>query len=427
MRLKRIVLLSLFLLFAKDLFAKVYLDVYATGIRKVIIAVPYFKSTEATRLRAELPELLQKDLDFSGFFACAPWSLMDRDLLDEGIERSQIAFSKWRSIGVELLLKGKVEEQGEEVVTEIYLYDTSDGSLEFAKRYRSRKDLVRVLVHRIADDIIESVTGQKGILSSKLVFTAGQKGSTDVYISGIDGFGIRRLTNYRTITVLPSISPDGRYLSYTSYKGGKPDLYVVDLKTGHEVFVDRDEGMKVGREWLDRKTLLYSHTYGKFSSIVKLDLETKTKKTILKKEGIITSPSPSPDGKRIVFTSDMHGTPQIFSMDMVTGEIKRLTYQGKYNTSPSYSPRGDLIAFVAKIEGALEICVMDPSGSNVRILTNSGDINDSPHFSNCGRYIVFSSQRKGKTKINIMFTNGENKRVLDLTNQNEMQPRFVPQ
>lgn len=407
------------------LYAKVYLDIYATGIKKAIIAVPYFKTTEISKLRSDIAEMLIKDLDFSGFFVCVPFSLIDKELMDEGIQKEEISFSKWKSIGVEILLKGKLIEREDEITTEIYLYDTASGVLEFAKKYRTKKEGLKSLVHRIADDIIESVTGQRGILSSKIVFCAGQKGATDIFISGLDGSALKKLTNYGTITVLPSVSPDGKYLSYTSYKEGKPNLYVVDMESGSQVYVDREEGMKVGREWLDRKTLLYSHTSGKYSSVVKLDLESKKKKVLLKKEGIIASPSPSPDGKKIVFTSDMHGTPQIFSMDLATGDIKRLTYYGKYNASPVYSPKGDLIAFVSKIEGALQICVMDPQGNNIRVLTNSDAINDSPHFSFCGRYIIFSSQKGAKTKINIMFANGENRRVLDITGKNEMQPRFV--
>jgi TolB protein len=425
MRILRIVIVLSILAVPKILYSKVYLDVYATGMKKMVIGVPYFKGEGISRLRVDIPELLQKDLEFSGFFICAPWSLIDRELQDEGIERNEISFNKWKSIGIETLLKGKVKENGEEIVTEIYLYDTSSASLELAKRYRTKKDALRSLVHRIADDIIEAVTGAKGILSSKLVFVAGPKGATDIYISSIDGLELRKITDFKSITVIPSLSPDGKYLSYTSYREGKPNLYVLDVEKKSYVYVDRDEGMKVGREWLDRKTLLYSHTSGKYSSIVKLDVESKTRKVILRKEGIITSPSPSPDGKTIVFASDMHGTPQIFSMDMTSGEIKRLTYNGKYNVSPSYSPKGDLIAFVSKIEGALEICVMDPKGSKVRMLTNSGEINDSPSFSPCGRYIVFSSQKGGKTRINLMFVNGENRRSLSITGQNEMQPRFT--
>ncbi|MCK7470412.1 MAG: hypothetical protein MZU95_06115 [Desulfomicrobium escambiense] len=86
------------------------------------------------------------------------------------------------------------------------------------------------------------------------------------------------------------------------------------------------------------------------------------------RKGYLTSPSFSPDGTKMVFVSDMFGSPQVFIKDLSSGEAKRLTYSGNYNTSPSFSPKGDLIAFVAKINGSFEICTMNIDGSNQRVL-----------------------------------------------------------
>lgn len=405
--------------------SKVYLDVYAHGMRKVVVAVPRFNGTSNIQLRNEMPDMLSRNLDFSGFFTIAPWSILDSELQEEPFDRDRIMFNKWRSIGVEILIKGRLREEGDELISEISVYDTDSGSLEFAKRYRAKKEEIRLLIYRISDDIVEALTGLKGIASSKIVFVSGPKGNTDIFLSYLDGYGRTRLTNFGTITVLPSISPGGRYLSYTSYKEGSPNLYVRDLERGIEVYADRSSGMKLGKEWLDSKTLLYSHTSGRYSQIVKLDVERKTKQTIFKTEGIVASPVPSPDGKQIFFTSDMHGSPQIFSMDMASGQIRRITFKGSYNSSPTVSPRGDLIAFVSKIDGGLEICTTDLKGETLRVLTNDGAINDSPSFSPCGRYIIFSSNKGGKSRLNIMLINGENRRTLSITGQNEIQPKFV--
>jgi TolB protein len=184
--------------------------------------------------------------------------------------------------------------------------------------------------------------------------------------------------------------------------------------------------MKVGTNWIgSSSTLAYSYISGRYSTIYTLDVEKRHKTSIMRSEGIYASPSFSPDGSKMVFLSDMHGTPQIFIRDIPSGSTKRLTYSGNYNSSPVFSPKGDLIAFVAKFEGSFEICTMNVDGSNQRVLT-SGGINDSPHFSPCGRYIIYSSNRGGKSTINIMLFNGENKKTLKLTDAEETQPKFVP-
>jgi TolB protein len=403
---------------------KVYWDVYGQ-FKKVTIAAPPFQSVE--KERPEISDLLGQDLDMSGFFVVAPLSMMDKEFLSEGVDKKSIRFEQWRSLGVELLCKAIVAEKDNAFSLEAYLYDTGDGELVFGKRYGGvTPSEWRRVVHRLADDIIMAVTGEKGIMSSRILFIAGNGRHKDVYVSDLDGYGTRKLTAHNQIVVSPAVSPDGRYLAFTSYKEGKPALYVTDLEMNRDVYADREEGMKIGATWMDKRTVAYSLTAGKFSTIYAVNVESKERKVLFRKDGILTSPAFSPDGSKMVFVSDMYGGPQIFVKDMATDEVKRLTYFGKYNTAPAYSPKGDLIAFVAKTEGAIEICVMRPDGSDARVLTDGG-INDSPRFSPCGRYILYSSQQgNDKTRVYMMLRNGNNKRLLKFTGGEESQPSFMP-
>lgn len=418
-------LIITFLFIGTAVHAKVYLDVFGKSFKKITVGVPPFKSEKIDRLSMDMSELLNKDLDMSGFFIIAPQSLMDRELTDEGIEKQEIKFSNWRSIGIELVCKGKIQEKDGDLALEAYLYDTLDGTLMLAKRYRTKAEDWRRIVHRLADDIMLAVTGEKGIMSSKIVFVSGSGNMKDIYMSDIDGSNQKRVTNYHSITLSPSVSPNGKYLAYTSYRTGKPNLYITDMEKNREVYVDGEEGMKTGTTWMGNTMFAYSHTSGRYSTIYSLDVEKKAKNVIQRNEGISTSPSFSSDGTKMVFVSDMHGSPQIFIKEPASGNTKRLTYSGTYNTSPAFSPKGDIIAFVAKFEGAFEICTMNPDGSNQRVLTNGG-INDSPQFSPCGRYIIYSSNKGGRHNIYFMLFNGENKKMLKFTNGEETQPKFVP-
>ncbi len=405
--------------------AKVYLDVFGTGFKKITIGVPPFKSDKIDKLRMDMSELLNKDLDMSGFFIITPQSLMDKELTDEGIEKVAIKFSNWRSIGIELVCKGKIEENNGELTLEAYLYDSLDGSLMVAKRYKTRTQDWRRVVHRLADDIMLAVTGEKGIMSSRIVFVSGSRNRKDIYMADLDGANLQRMTNYRNISLSPSVSPNGKYLAYTSYREGRPNLYITDIEKNREVYVDRDDGMKTGTSWMGNTTFAYSHTSGRNATIYTIDVERKDKRVLQRNEGIATSPSFSPDSTKMVFVSDMHGSPQVFIKDLPSGSIKRLTFSGNYNSSPVFSPKGDMIAFVAKFEGSFEICTMNPDGSNQRVLT-AGGINDSPQFSPCGRYILYSSSRGGRQNIYLMLFNGVSKKMLKFTDGEESQPKFVP-
>ncbi|HEX2966795.1 MAG TPA: hypothetical protein VHO84_13470 [Syntrophorhabdaceae bacterium] len=421
-------LIVLFLLFftATTSDARVYLDVYGTSFKKITIAAPAFKTDKNESIAKDMNDLLNKDLEMSGFFIAAPPSLIDKELMSEGIERNAINFGNWRSIGIELICKGKLSIQGEDVVLESYLYDTIDGSLLLPKRYRTSQKEWRRLVHNLADDILLAVTGEKGIMSSRVLFVAGVRSLKEVYTADLDGQAVRKETNFRSITLSPSMSPGGKYLAYTSFRDGRANLYVVDAAKKNEVYSDHSEGMKLGTAWLNKSTVVYSHTSGKTSSIISYDVEKRSKKTIIQREGILTSPSVSADGSKMLFVSDMYGSPQIFLRDNGSGEIRRLTHYGTYNSAPSFSPKGDLIVFVSKLEGSFEICTMNIDGSNQRVLTSDNTINDSPQFSPCGRYILYSSLRGGKYAAYVMLFNGDAKRLLRFTDYNEEQPKFVP-
>ena len=392
--------------------------------KKVTIATPPFKSDNGTKVKTDMGDLLAKDLDLSGFFIVAPKSVMDRELTEEGIDKKEIRFENWRSLGIELVCKGLLQTQAGGLTLEIYLYDSSDGTLLFAKRYRTTPDEWRRLTHRLADDIIQAVTGERGIMSSRVLFVAGGRQGKDIYMSDFDGAGQRKLTDYGKITLSPCLSPDGKYLAFISYKEGPSNLFVLDLEKKREIYANRDGGMKLPSTWLDKRTLVYTHTSGKYSTIYAENVETKEKRVLMRQEGILASPGFSTDGKKMVFVSDMYGTPQVFIRDLSSGETKRLTYAGTYNTTPVLSPKGDLIAYGCKTDGALEICVMKADGSEPRILTDGG-VNDSPQFSQCGRYILYSSSNGKKAGIYFMLHNGDNRRPLTFTAGEDTQPKFV--
>ncbi len=420
---KWVVALAVLVLMAGIAEAKVYIDVYGQSYKKITIAVPPFVSDE--RQRPEISDLLGRDLDFSGFFVVAPRSMMDKEFLSEGVDKKSIRFDQWRSLGIELLCKAVVQEKNGNFSLEAYVYDASDGTLLFAKRYRAVPAEWKRIVHRLADDIVLAVTGEKGIMSARVAFVAGDRRHREIYVSDVDGEGTRKLTTYDNLIVSPSISPDGKYMAFTSYKEGRPNFYVVELQSHREVYADRQDGTKIAGAWIDAKRVSFSHTYGRTSTIYSVNVETKERKVLLKRDGILASPTFSPDGTKMVFVSDMFGGPNIFIKDVNNGEAKRLSYFGNYNVAPAFSPKGDLIAFVSKTEGAFEICTMRPDGSYARALSEGG-LNDSPAFSPCGRYILYSSLRGGKTRIHMMLHNGENKRELKFTGGDEMQPKFMP-
>ena len=150
-------------------FAKVSLEIYGQSYKKVTIATPPFKGDTAGKLKEDMADLLGKDLDMSGFFIVAPKTVMDKELTEEGVDKKEIRFENWRSLGIELVCKGALQTQDGGLVLETYLYDSSDGTLLFGKRYRTKVDEWRRVVHRLADDIIQGAGAGSNVAVAQAV------------------------------------------------------------------------------------------------------------------------------------------------------------------------------------------------------------------------------------------------------------------
>ena len=86
--------------------------------------------------------------------------------------------------------------------------------------------------HAFADDIVRTLTGNKGIAGSRIAFVATRSGHKEIYTADFDGSNVQQLTHDDNISVHPSLSADGRKLAYTGYKSGYADIYEIDLASG---------------------------------------------------------------------------------------------------------------------------------------------------------------------------------------------------
>ena len=107
---------------------------------------------------------------------------------------------------------------------------------------------------------------------------------------------------------------------------------------------------------------------------------------------------------QIVFASDREGQPDfipgwfthdIFVMDVDGKNQRNLTNHPDKDHSPSWSPDGKRIVFTSERDENKEIYVMDADGNNPRRLTENDSFDQSPSWSPDGERIAFSSQRDG--------------------------------
>ncbi len=122
----------------------------------------------------------------------------------------------------------------------------------------------------------------------------------------------------------------------------------------------------------------------------------------------ITSPSWSPDGRRLAFSgADSGGKTDLYLYDLDTGTLRRLTHDLYHDHDLVWSPAGDHLVFVSDRcvhgrTGQYSLFLMELPGGRILQLTRGEHSDIHPAWSVDGRYIAFSSDRNGIHNIHAL-------------------------
>lgn len=146
------------------------------------------------------------------------------------------------------------------------------------------------------------------------------------------------------------------------------------------------------------------------------DLDGNIVKQLTNSKGYDAEATLSPDGKKMIYTSDKDGDIELYIMDLKSGKEKRITHQLGYDGGAWFSPDGKKIIWRASrpkteaeireykellAEGLvaptnMEVWVADADGANARQVTNFGQANWAPSFMPDSKRIIFASNHEYK-------------------------------
>ena len=393
--------------------AALEIDVNRGTIEPLPIAITDFLA--ADQLGAEIAGIVAADLQRSGLFAP-----IDKGAFIEKISNPDAAprFEDWKVINAQALVTGRVTIEADgRLRAEFRLWDTFAGQQMIGEQFFATRENSRRVAHIIADAIYERITGEKGYFDTRIVYVAESGPKTDrkrqLAIMDQDGANSRALTNANNLVLTPRFSPSRQEITYMSFEGNQPRVYLLQLETGQREVVGNFPGMTFAPRFSpDGQRVIMSLQQEGNANIYTMDLRSRTTTRLTSTAAIDTSPSYSPDGSQIVFESDRGGRQQLYVMSADGSGQNRISFgDGAYSTRV-WSPRGDLIAFTKQSGGKFSIGVMKPDGSGERILT-TGFHNEGPTWAPNGRVLMFFRQNAG--------AGGPQLFSIDLTGYNEQQ------
>jgi Tol biopolymer transport system component/serine/threonine protein kinase len=206
-------------------------------------------------------------------------------------------------------------------------------------------------------------------------------GNHDVYLASVDGTNITKITHDPAWENAWSWSPDGKWIALTIDRDGNWDVYLMTTDGGNFVRVTTDPAADGWPSFTPDGRIVFASERTGTSEIYIMDADgTNIRQLTDRPETFDTYPFVSPDGKKIVFSSQFvdANEGEIYVMDIDGSNLTRLTSTVALNYAPSWSPDGSKIVFVSDRGGNHDIFVMDADGKNIKRLTTDPGEDTTP-------------------------------------------------
>ena len=365
---------------------------FRVGIPDLLGAVPHRQSGT---------EVLRNDfLLMPGYRVIDPRSIR-HDLAAEGLDMRP---ASWSALGANAVIKGSVTERDGRLELEMRLFVLARGhSAVLNKGYSIAADELRMAMHDFVNEALRELTGTPGPFGTRLTFAQRVgPGRKDVYLTDMDGFGTRRISDGTGIAMLPTFGY--RHIWFTRLT---PTGMFITHGRAHNRSIIGGDGLNMSPSICEGRMFFTSSRDGN-SEIYSVNRDATDLRRLTNHPAIDVSPSCRSDGK-IAFVSTRHGTPQVFTMDTNGGDVRRLTFRGSHNQTPAFcpDPRKPLVAFTGR-DGGLDIFVVNTVTQEYTRLTQGQGSNKDPAFSPDCRMVAFVSDRRGAPGIYLSSVKGFN-------------------
>jgi Tol biopolymer transport system component len=233
----------------------------------------------------------------------------------------------------------------------------------------------------------------------------GTSGQRDLWTVAADGSEAKiegvEVTHDAPLDWSPTWSPDGKYLYFSSNRGGTMNLWRVAIAEATGRVLGEPEPITTPSNWSgemsfsrDGTKIAYANLDWR-SSLLKIAFDPKTETAsgpavpILRGTQPIRDHQLSADGQWIAFMQT-GGQEDLFVMRTDGSQFRRLTDDAFRDRGPSWSPDGKQIAFYSDRSGGYQVWTIRPDGSGLEQLTQiQGSVN-YPVWSPDGRRIAIA-------------------------------------
>ncbi len=276
--------------------------------------------------------------------------------------------------------------------------------------------------------------------------TTGLHQNWELYLVQPDGTGLTRLTENPRVDTSATWSPDGRQIAFRSRLDGSSDLFVMGLDGSglRNLISDPHDSVhdEFFPEWNPKREMLamytdrfYHPSVGCAWHRVALIPLSGGKDNIRVLEEPLTEQETlgwSADGRYLAFSSrcnfEKEMAIELFLWDIDTDEVTQITDDGYVNDNPAFSHNGRYLAYNSVRDGnAADIFILDLETNDTINITNNPRFKDAhPSWSPDDGQIAFVTNRDGNDEIYVMHADGSNPRNISNHPRRDWEPSWSP-
>ena len=193
---------------------------------------------------------------------------------------------------------------------------------QLSSTWRTRRPVLAA-VNRLTINTLEETNPTLTADGTQIAFSSNGK----IEMMRFDGQERRELVAAdNNSNVAPAISPDGKSVAFMSNRSGTNELWLVNTTTREARQLTKDSSAIGGINWSansERIVFTTTATASKLTGIALAEVATGAFQVLT--EAGDGEAAISPDGSRIVFTSNRSGDPELYLLNLNTNAVQRLT------------------------------------------------------------------------------------------------------
>ena len=380
-----------FLLFPAFCFGELFLEITKGSEDPFRVALIPLK--ESDNFSKKINKIIVNDLTRTGEFY-----ILDEDLL-LSLETTEedINYSDWKLLGVDYVVSIYTVKINNSIDLKYEIYDVYNKKKIRSSTVFGIPKQIRQLAHYTSDGIYESISGIKGIASTKLLYVNEIKNAKpgsryNLMLADSDGANEQTLLASSEPIISPSWAPNGKKVAYVSFETGMAKVYIQDISSGQRESVLSRNTQISSPSWSpDGKYLSLTLYQDGNAEIYILRMRDRTLTRMTNHFSIDTESSWSPKGNKILFTSGRSGSPQIYELNLrrLNPKPKRISFEGTYNAKATYLPKEEGVIFVHRsADGLFHIALKYKKENFIRILTEA-KMDESPSVAPNGNMVIY--------------------------------------